>query len=104
MIIQVFSNSIDFPCMELFCNFPCFPELVGTLAIGWPLSGILGVALLLDHICFFSDYLDDKALIYGRRSVALQFNSYRPRQEKKPVFEDCNLTRLNLTCSASETN
>ena len=34
MIIQVFSNSMIFPCMEFFSDFPgfpWFPEPVGTL-------------------------------------------------------------------------
>ena len=33
MIIQLFSNSMTFPCMELF--FSDFPELVGTLTIAF---------------------------------------------------------------------
>ena len=37
MIIQFFSNSMIFPCMELFFRdfpgFPGFPELVGTLNV-----------------------------------------------------------------------
>ena len=63
-------------CHMLSC---CFIGQFNT--IGWLLSGILGVDLLLDHIYFFSVSLDDKALIYGRRFVALQFNSYGPRHE-----------------------
>ena len=36
MIIQgLFSNSMIFPCMELFCDFPGFPELVNQGHIMW---------------------------------------------------------------------
>ena len=50
MIIQGFSNSMIFQCMELFFgDFPGFPELVGTLDVLPTLDFLTILAVVLFH-------------------------------------------------------